>query len=167
MRLVDTHCHLQSKRFEDDLDEVLARALEALEWLVVIGDDLPSSREAVALVRDRVYASAGIHPYHTADADTGTFDSLRDLLAQPGVIALGEIGFDYFNEYSPRADQARAFEQQLEIACELELPVLIHNREADSDTFAMLQRFAGRLPGCIMHCFGSGAAFAPECVEAG
>lgn len=167
MRLVDTHCHLQHTRFHDDRESVIADSLERLEWLVVIGDDLPSSREAADLVGERVYATAGIHPYHASDADEAALEELRGLLGRPGVVALGEIGLDYFNEYSPREDQVRAFERQLDLACELGLPVVIHNREADEDSFALLRQFDGRLPGCIMHCFGSDAAFATRCVEAG
>lgn len=167
MPLVDTHCHLQSQRFAPDFEEVLARTLEALDWIVVIGDDLPSSEEAVALVRERVFATAGIHPYHATGVDAEALATLRGLLGRPGVVALGEIGLDYFNEYSPRPDQAQAFEQQLDMACELGLPVVIHNREADADSFAMLQNFGTRLSGCIMHCFGSGKEFAHQCAEAG
>jgi TatD DNase family protein len=167
MPLVDTHCHLQSERYHSDREEVLQRSLEVLNWLVVIGDDLPTSRLATELVQDKVYATVGVHPYHAAGFDAAQEESLRELSGQPGVIALGEIGLDYFNEYSPRADQARAFERQLALACELELPVVIHNREADADSLAILKNFAAQLPGCIMHCFGSGAAFAEECVAAG
>ena len=139
MRLVDTHCHLQNKRFHEDREAVLARSLELLEWLVVIGDDLPSCEEGIALARERVYATAGIHPYYASNVAEEQLAQLRGLLGRPGVIALGEIGLDYFNEYSPRGDQARAFEPQVELACTLGLPVVIHNREADADTLQILR----------------------------
>lgn len=167
MRLVDSHCHLQSARFHEDRDAVLARSLARLDWLVVIGDDLPSSEAAVALVQPRLYATVGVHPYYAKDLDDALLASIAALARQNGVVALGEIGLDYFNEYSPRADQARAFEQQLALACELDLPVVIHNREADADTLAILKNFANRLPGCVMHCFGSDAAVAEACVDLG
>ncbi|MCC6145195.1 MAG: TatD family hydrolase [Candidatus Hydrogenedentes bacterium] len=167
MRLVDTHCHLQHHRFDDDRQEVLARALGVLEWLVVIGDDLESSRAAAALVQDRVYATVGLHPYHAEQLDDDTLAELRALAAQPGVKAIGEIGLDYFNEYAPRPAQHQAFERQLELACELGLPVVIHNRSSDDDCYAILKNFANRLPGCIMHCFGSDAAYAERCVDLG
>lgn len=167
MGLVDTHCHLQSQRFEDDRDSVLAACLDKLDWLVVIGDDMASSREAAALVRSRVYAVVGMHPYYAKDVDANVLDELRDLAVRPGVVGLGETGLDYFNEYSPRPDQARAFEAQLEMACELKLPVVIHNREADEDCHAILKNHASRLPGCIMHCFGSGPEYAEKFLELG
>lgn len=166
-RLVDTHCHLQAKRFEEDREEVLRRSLDKLAWLVVIGDDIPSSREAVDLVRDRVHAAVGVHPYYAKDFDEEMLDNLRTLAQQPGVVALGEIGLDYFNEYSPRAAQKIVFRRQLELACELRLPVVIHNRDADDDTLPILTEFAQDLPGCILHCFGSAATFAESYVKLG
>ena len=167
MGLVDTHCHLQSQRFDSDRPDVLERSLTRLDWLVVIGDDIPSSQSALALVQDRIYASVGVHPYYAKDLDEAMLATLRELAQQPGVVALGEMGLDYFNEYSPRDAQARAFEQQLELACELGLPVVIHNRDADDDSYAILKNFAPRMSGCIMHCFSSGAAFAERCVDLG
>ena len=167
MPLVDSHCHLQDDKFAEDRDEVLARALEVLDWLVIIGDDLPTSEAAVALVQDRVYAVAGVHPYHATTVEEGCLEALQELVGQTGVVGLGEIGLDYFNEYSPRAAQWEAFEKQLRLAVEVKLPVVIHNRQADEDSFAILKEYAEGLPGCIMHCFGSDAAFADRCMELG
>ena len=168
MPLVDTHCHLQDPRFDDDRPAVLERSLDALEWLVLIGDDLDSSRRAVSLVRDRVYAAAGFHPYHAAQVDASALEQLSRLAASEGVVAIGEIGLDYFRyaETTP-AEQRRAFEAQLELAATLRLPVVIHNRDADDDTLAILRNARNRLPGVVMHCFGSNAAFAATCVEQG
>lgn len=167
MKPVDTHCHLQSNKFDSDREEVIARTLEALEWAVVIGDDLPSSRAGVALTRDRLYATVGLHPYYAADCDDAALDELRSLAANPRVVAIGEIGLDYFNEYAPRDVQAIAFQRQLALAAELKLPVVIHNRESDTDALAILKDFAPSLPGVVMHCFGSSAAVAEECAALG
>ena len=167
MALVDTHCHLQSAHFDGDREAVIAACLERLDWVTVIGDDLPSSRGALALLRPRVYGVVGIHPYYAKDFDDATVAELRKMAVHDGVVALGEMGLDYFNEYSPRADQARAFRVQLELACELELPVVIHNRDADSDCHAILKDFAAALPGCIMHCFGSSPEYAEKFLELG
>jgi TatD DNase family protein len=167
MGLVDTHCHLQSLHFTDDREAVIAASLERLDWLTIIGDDLPGSRDALALLRPRVYAVVGMHPYHASDVDDSTLTALREMAAHDGVVALGEMGLDYFNEYAPRDDQARAFRAQLELACELGLPVVIHNRDADADCHAMLSEFAADLPGCIMHCFGSGPEYAEKFLELG
>lgn len=167
MGLVDTHCHLQSQRFDVDRDAVLATCLEKLDWLVVIGDDLEASREALTLCGPRVKAVVGIHPYHGKDWNDEVAAEVRAFAADPNVVGFGETGLDYFNEFSPRADQARAFEAQLEMACELNLPVVIHNREADADCHAILSNYASRLPGCIMHCFGSGPEWAQKFLDLG
>ncbi len=167
IRPVDTHCHLNDRRYEDDREETIARALEALEWLVVIGINPPTIEETLALTRPRIHAAIGFHPYYAKDFDEAAAQWLREKTAHPSVVALGEMGLDYFNEYSPRPDQHRAFEAQLRMACELDLTVVIHNREADDDCLAMLTEFAPQLPGCVMHCFGSGPAFAESCLALG
>ncbi len=166
-RLVDTHCHLQDSKFDEDRAEVIKRALDALDWIVVIGDDLETSRAAVELTGDRVFASVGVHPYHATVLDDGACQVLHDLAARPGVVSIGEIGLDYYNEFSPRPAQREAFPRQLAMACELGLPVVVHNREADDDTYAILSEHRASLAGCIMHCFGSDAAFAERCVALG
>ena len=162
MPLVDSHCHLQDPKFDDDRAEVLARSLEMLDWLVVIGDDLPTSRGAVALIQPRVYATVGIHPYYAADATDEALSELRSLAGIPGVVGIGEIGLDYFkyNE-TPRDDQKKGFQLQLDLAAELSLPVVIHNRESSDDLYAMLDAFHEQLPGGVMHCFDG----TPEQVE--
>jgi len=166
-RVVDTHCHLDDRKYREDREDVLARALDALEWLVVIGIDPPTIASSLQLIRPRVYAAVGFHPYYAKDFDAAAASQLRESALSPGVVALGEMGLDYFNEFSPRAEQSAAFEQQLQLACDLNLPVVIHNREADADCLAMLRNFSDRLPGCVMHCFGSGPAFAEQCLGLG
>ena len=166
-RLVDTHCHLHDAKFDADREEVLARALSELDWLVAVGGSAGENRAAVALTRERVFAAVGFHPYSATDVDAAALDTLRQLAGQPSVVAIGEIGLDYYNEFSPRADQKVAFPAQLELAVALALPVVIHNREADEDCLAILDDYAGALPACIMHCFGSDAACAERCVALG
>lgn len=165
--LVDTHCHLQSGKFAEDREAVLGRALARLDWLVVVGYSLENCPEALALVRDRVYATVGLHPYEAKHAGAAALAALREMAQHPGVVAIGETGLDYFNEYSPRPGQARAFAEQLALAAELKLPAVIHNREADADSYAILAEHTGALPACIMHCFGSDAVFAERCVDLG
>ncbi len=160
--LVDTHCHLQSPRFDEDRDAVIARNLDALAWCVTIGGDLESNAAALELVRPRLHAVLGFHPYHAAQVDDGALDALRAHSTHPQVIAIGEMGLDYFNEFAPREVQAHAFRRQLDLAVELQLPIVIHNREADADCHAMLREYAPQLAGCVMHCFSSGPAEAEQ-----
>lgn len=169
MRLVDTHCHLQSEKFEADLPEVIERTIERLSWAAVVGDGIEGSRAAIALAEQHpeLYAVVGVHPYEASKYDEASASLLREWSAHPRVVALGEMGLDYFNEFSPRSQQRPAFEKQLELACELGRTVVIHNREADADCLDILKNYAQSLPGCIMHCFGSDAAFAESCLELG
>jgi TatD DNase family protein len=95
MPLVDTHCHLQSEKFEEDRSEVIARTLEALDWCVVIGDDIASSQAGLGVTQDRIFAAVGIHPYYPEQVDDQGVEALRDLAANDRVVALGEIGLDY------------------------------------------------------------------------
>lgn len=167
MRLIDTHCHLQDPKFDVDREEVLERALDVLDALVVVGDDLENSRAAVALCREDVYAVVGIHPYNARQVDEGAMDAVRALARESNAVAIGEIGLDYFNEFAPRTVQRPAFARQLELAVELQMPVVIHNRNADEDAFGMLHPYVDKLPSILMHCFGSDAAFVRRCVDAG
>lgn len=164
MPLVDTHCHLQMEQFDEDRDEVLARSLEVLDWLVVIGDDLPTSEGAFSLLQPGVYATVGVHPYYAATLDDAVEGRLREMAAHERVVGLGEMGLDYFKyNDTPRDVQAAAFRRQLELAIELKLPVVIHNRDSTDDLCAILDEYADRLVGGVLHCF----AGSPEFVQTG
>lgn len=167
MGCVDTHCHLQMAQFECDREEALERALTCLDWLVVVGDDLEGSRAACALTREGVYAVVGYHPDNATKLTDDTEKELQALALQPRTVGIGEIGLDYYNEFTPRALQSPAFEQQLALAAELHLPVVIHSRAAQEDTLAILRNHIRQLPSCIMHCFGGDAHFAEQCLELG
>ncbi len=159
MPLVDSHCHLQDAKFDADRETVIARALDILDWLVIIGDDLPTSEQAVALIRPKIYATVGIHPYHAATADATGIERLRALAARPGVVAIGEIGLDYFKyNQTPRDTQRAGFIRQIDLAAKLQLPIVIHNRESDADLCTILDEHAARLPGGVLHCFSGGPA---------
>ncbi len=167
MLYVDTHCHLQMRQFDGDRDDVLARALDTLAWLVIVGDDLAGSEAACQMTGERVYAVVGYHPYNAPQLQEHGNDALCALAKRPGVVAIGETGLDYFKEYAPRAVQRPAFEQQLMLAATLNLPAVIHSRAAETDTIAILREYAPNMPPCIMHCFGGDAAFAEQCLALG
>jgi len=166
-RLADTHCHLNNNRFLDDFDATVARTLDALDFAVCIGIDAESCARAVEMTRPRLYAAVGYHPYHASELDDAAVELLRGYTAHPRVVALGEMGLDYFNEYAPRADQQIAFERQIELAIETNFPIIIHNRDADADCHATLSRYADRLAGCVMHCYGADAAYAKKFLDLG
>ena len=145
---VDTHAHLDDRQFDGDRDAVVRRAAQAgVQWMVTIGADLPSSRAAVALCEryPNVYAAVGIHPHDAKLLDRATLDTLRDLAAHPRVVAIGEIGLDYYRDRSPRDVQCTALEAQLALATELGKPAVIHIRDqpgqrtAYDDTLSILR----------------------------
>ncbi len=153
--LIDSHAHIQLDRFDADREPVLERAREAgVHAILVIGFDLETSRGAIALAEkhDQIYATVGMHPHDAKDLDDNTVHAFRDLAAHPRVVALGEMGLDYYRNLSPRLIQKAAFERQLDLAEELALPIVIHNREAYHDILPILQARRGRIRG-VMHCF--------------
>ncbi|HRI88434.1 MAG TPA: TatD family hydrolase [Candidatus Hydrogenedentes bacterium] len=166
MRPVDTHCHLHDAAFDADRAEVTARALEALEWIVLIGDDIAASQKAVSLTAHGIFAAVGVHPYHPEQVTPENLDILRGLATRPSVVAIGEIGLDYYiHNDAPRDAQQRAFHAQLRLAAELALPVVIHNRDSDEDALSILREHDVNLPAVIMHCFSGGPSFAELCIE--
>lgn len=155
--MIDTHAHLDA--CDGTPGEVMARARAAgVRRVLTIGTGIEGSYAAVAIAGafDDVYAVVGIHP-HQAGVDAGQLhrvQELRELLAGPRVVALGEIGLDYFRDYAPHDRQQQLFDEQLALAAETGLPVVIHTRSADSDTAARLAAHPGRV---ILHCFSSPA----------
>ena len=151
-RLIDTHCHLDFDAFDTNRDEVVSAAQRAgVTRIVNPGTDLDTSRAALALA-DRypgVYAGIGLHPNNTATFAPDALDGLRELARHPRAIAIGEIGLDYYWHESPPDVQRAAFEAQLALAAELELPVIIHNREAGEDVIAVLESWAPTLPPAL------------------
>src|SRR2546427_7167127 len=161
--LVDAHCHLGDAAFDPDREAVLARARDAdVGHVVVMGATLRESGGAVALARARpgLSATAGVHPHEARHWSPAAAARLRDLLALPEVVALGETGLDYHYDHSPRDAQRDAFAAQLELAAEVRKPVVVHARDADDDMVAMLRDVATTV---VLHSFSSG----PSVFEAG
>jgi len=172
--LVDTHAHLTMSDYAPDLPAVLERAAMAgVSSVVCVGIDLSSSREAIGLARRHggVVATVGVHPNDGAPLPGCWLDELRSLAAEPEVVAIGEIGLDYYRDRVPRDRQRELFQAQLDLAGELGLPVVVHNRQADSDIMDMLGRWASQLsaqhPKGVLHCFSGDLAMMQSCTEAG
>jgi TatD DNase family protein len=166
---VDTHAHLQWRSFDNDLKDVLERAKEnRVIRIVNIGFDLAGCVKGVKLAEKHreLYATVGIHPHDAKTLNDKTLDKLRELAANPKVLAIGEIGLDYYRNLSPREVQRQAFETQLCLAEELGLPVVIHDREAHEDILQTLLRFKGKVKG-IMHCFSGDKEMAQQCLDLG
>ncbi len=171
MKLVDSHCHLDSEQFNADRDATIQRALDAgVDHMVAIGTgDGPPDLEAGIRMAEKYapfYATVGVHPHDAAKAVPATYKELRELLRHPKVVALGEIGLDYHYDFSPRDVQKAAFIEQLAIAAEAAKPIVIHTREAWDDTFALLEehwRPTGL--GGIMHCFSGNPGQAQRALD--
>jgi TatD DNase family protein len=155
--LVDIGANLTNKAFAADLEHVIERARNAgVTTIVVTGTSVTASRAAAALASGQaptLYATAGVHPHDASSFDERALEELRAIAANPAVRALGECGLDYNRNFSPRAAQLHAFEAQLALAAELELPVFLHDREAHEDMLALLRRYRDRISGAVVHCF--------------
>jgi TatD DNase family protein len=148
---------------------VIERAFAAgLNAIVNVGYDLSASHEATKIADDHegIYAVVGIHPHNAKTMTTSTLNSLRELAQNPKVVAIGEIGLDYYRDLSPRARQKEAFEEQILFARELELPIVVHDREAHHDVLEVLRRFGKDAKG-ILHCFSGDLEMAEEISEMG
>lgn len=166
--MIDSHCHLTDPRLRAQLDDVLARAAAAgITRMVTIGTTVADDEAAIALCRDHtnVRCAIGVHPNHTHEADLADLPRLRELQADPAVVALGEMGLDYFHKYAPRQRQLQFFERQLDLARELNRPVVIHSREATDDTLAVMRNVPG-VPA-VFHCFTGTPAEARKILDAG
>lgn len=154
--LVDTHAHLMDTAFDSDLSSVLARADAAgVAVIVCVGYDLASSRAAVELAatHHHLYATVGVHPNYLAAAPPDWLERLRELAHAPRVVAIGETGLDYYRTYTEPEQQRAGFAAQQALAAELDLPVVIHCREAEADVCRSLSASAPRRPAGVLHCF--------------
>jgi len=167
--LIDTHAHLQWPVFKNDREQVIERAFSGgLAAIINIGYDLNASHEAVQIANNHknVYAVVGIHPHNAKTIRTDVLASLRELARAPKVVAIGEIGLDYYRDLSPRQQQTEAFEEQLQLAKELQLPVVIHDREAHADFLQMMRKFGKEISG-VLHCFSGSIEMAEEAIKLG
>ena len=170
MTLIDTHCHLEMDEFNNDRDAMIRRARDAgLEALITIGSDLAGNAGGFALSEkyDFVYAAVGFHPHDAKDFTEEIFNQIKEWATPRGgkVVAIGEIGLDYHYDHSPRAVQQEVFRKQLAFAKEVDLPVVIHSREAEKDTLEILRQ-SGVKKG-VFHCFSGDRKMAEQVMEMG
>jgi len=168
--LIDTHVHLDDSRFDADRDATVARAREAgVGTFITIGCDLATSRAAADLAGryESVYASIGVHPHEVKHIGDGWYDEFRRLAEHPKVVAYGEIGLDYHYNHSSPQQQRDRFREQVRLARELRLPLIIHTREAQEDTVAILREERASEVGGVFHCFSGDAWLAKDALELG
>lgn len=154
--LVDIGINLTSDAFDSDRDAVIQRAEKSgVTTFILTGSNIEDSRQAGSLCRlyPNCYSTAGIHPHHASEFKSSDLPLLRQLAATPEVKAIGETGLDFNRNFSPQTDQVNAFEKQLELACELQLPVFLHQRDAHPVFYDILKRYRDRLCDAVAHCF--------------
>lgn len=170
--LIDTHCHLDMTSYDEDLTKVLERAeKKQISRIVTIGIDLTSSERAILLARKykQISATIGIHPHDVINTTDQDYDALEHLFAKYSkhIVGYGEIGLDYVKNYSPVDTQRYHFAKQIDLAGDLHLPIIIHNREAESDTLDILKDAGPLARGGIMHCFSGDYNFARQVLDMG
>ncbi len=175
--LIDTHAHLDFPEFKGEVTAVLGRAKEAgVEKIINIGVDEETSRSSADLARlyPEIYATIGVHPHSANDLELETRMTFSTFIVNPKVVAIGEIGLDYyylkrssqFSNYPTREQQIFCFEQMLDMALEYRLPVIIHSREADADIIAILKSYSDQLRG-VIHCFSGNYDYAKKILDMG
>ena len=168
--LIDSHCHIDDARYDADREAMIQRAQAAgIGHFVTIGCDLATSRAAVALAQQHPFISAtvGVHPHEVKHIADGWYEELRTLAKSGRVVAYGEIGLDYHYDHSPRDVQRARFREQVRLARELRLPIVIHTREAQEDTIAILKEEKAGDVGGVFHCFSGDAWLAKDALDLG
>ncbi len=163
MKLIDTHCHLAHGRLKQNLPDVLQRATDAgVDTVICAAADLEDSIAAIAICEDEkfpnsnIFCTAGIHPHDATNADTACIARIGELAGNACNVAIGEIGLDYHYDFSPRDRQKQAFADQLQLAIELQKPVVVHSREAFDDTMSILNQSGVDMTKVLFHSFTGG-----------
>jgi TatD DNase family protein len=168
--LSDSHAHLTLEHFDPDRDEVIARARAAgIERLVTVSSFIGDAAACAELAarHDFIHFTAGVHPHEAKHWTPAVAAAIRQAAARPKAVAIGEIGLDYHYDFSPREDQRRAFRDQIALAREVRLPIVIHTREAWDDTLSILREERASEIGGVFHCFSGGRDEAARCLDLG
>lgn len=169
--LIDSHAHIYGHEFHDDFTAMLERAVQAgISHIVVPGGDLESSREAVELASryDQIYCAVGVHPHDATRVTDKCYAIFREMAADnPKVVAIGEIGLDFYRDRSPREDQEKVFRRFIQLALELSLPIIVHDRDAHERVMKILREENAGDTGGVLHCFSGDLEMARECVDMG
>lgn len=168
--LIDTHAHLDGPKFDQDREAVLARAKEAgVNTIINVGFDMPSCLRSITLAETypAVYAAVGIHPHDAQSVNEEDYIQIEKWAKHPKVVALGEIGLDYYRDLAPRDIQKQVFRRQLALARNAKKPIIIHNRDAHGDLMEILREEYHDIPGGVFHCYSGSTEMAREIVKMG
>ena len=168
--LIDSHAHLEMPDFRKDLEEVLRRAKESgVEYIFTVGTEKGDWKRALEIAQSHssVYAILGVHPHNAKEFDDQACKTLKELRKNEKVRAYGEIGLDFYRNLSPREVQVRRFREQIALAKELQLPIVVHDRDAHQETLEILKSEKADTCGGVIHCFSGDDKMAKECIEMG
>ncbi|MFC1621622.1 TatD family hydrolase [Candidatus Omnitrophota bacterium] len=168
--LIDTHCHLDFKNFDEDRDEVIARSKEqGIDFIINVGASMEGTKRSLELAEKHefIYAAAGIHPHDADRVEDKDLELFRRFFESKKIVAVGEIGLDYYKNFSSKENQKKLFIKLLREARERNLPVIIHNRDAHEDTLTILRQEMGKSMKGVMHCFSGDEVLLGDCLELG
>jgi TatD DNase family protein len=167
---IDTHAHLFYENFENDLDEVIAKAKEAgVDKIIVPATDIPTAKQTVELTKkyEMIYGAVGVHPHETKNWNDDLTKEIEELSQNPKIVAIGEIGLDYYYDFSPKEKQIQAFKAQIELALKINKPIVVHNRESDEDIMNIIRSYKESGLRAQFHCFNGNKEDANELIEMG
>ncbi len=170
MELIDTHCHLTFEELAGDVDAVIARSKAAgVTGWITVGTDAQQNHKVIELADkfENMYAAVGIHPHDAKDVTAETIAELKKLAQSRKVVAIGETGLDFHYNFSSQTDQERVFAAQLKVAAEMDLPMIVHCREAFDETMEILEQFGSDVKKVVFHCFGGSAQQAKIVLDRG
>ncbi|MBU1853864.1 MAG: TatD family hydrolase [Candidatus Omnitrophica bacterium] len=168
--LTDTHCHLDFEDFQSDREDVIKRSKDdGIGFIINVGSSLEGTTRSIEIAErhDFIYAAVGIHPHHADEIREADLDAFKGCFGKKKVVAVGEIGLDYYKNISSKENQKKLFITLLEEARNRDLPVIIHNRDAYADTLSILKDVMGRSIRGVMHCFSGDEIFLEKCLELG
>ena len=167
---VDTHAHMFYPNFEGELEQIVERAkLAGVKYILVPGTDLGTSKKAIELAEqfDGIYAAVGVHPHDTKEWQDSDIEILEEFSKHPKVVAIGEIGLDYYYDFSPKEIQIKAFKAQIELALKVNKPIIVHNRESNDDIMTIIRSYLNTNLRCHFHCFAGSKNDAAELTAMG
>lgn len=168
IKLIDTHCHIDFPEFDADRDAVIRKANDSgIEYIINVGSSIERSRNSVSLAKkyNCVYACVGIHPHEADTFGNDVVGLIKEMASSAKIVAIGEIGLDYYKNYSAQDRQRVLFEALLGVSRDLNLPVVLHSRQAESDTLSIVKKF---MPiSAVVHCFSGDELFLRQCIELG
>lgn len=164
----DSHAHYYDEQYDPDREEVLKKAYDSgVKHILSASSDVASAIENISLARqfDFVYAAVGVHPHNAGDFNENILSAIADFASRPKVVAIGEIGLDYYCDNAPREAQKIAFARQISLALDLKLPIIVHDRDAHEDTLAILKSENAKTTGGVLHCFAGSVEMAREVLK--